>query len=366
MHKIEDEEIFQEFIIDRNFAYNTKRLYSYILGEYSELNNMSLKELIDEADEEEEQGIRPKRRKIVKRLKNYRNWKIQEKHAVSSIKNYFGKVKTFYRHFGIEIPYIPPARLKNDVHIRYADIPTIKHIREALETTNNPKHKAVILFIASSGTANKETLSLTIQDFIEATKEYHNKKNIYEVIDQLKDQKDIIPLFDMYRSKTDYYYNTCCSHETVEMILKYLKTKETIKNNERLFGIDSSINLLKIFQRINDKLNWGKVNHYNFFHPHALRKFHATTIEDIGLANTLQGRKSDLITETYFKNNPKRIKEKYLEHLPKLTINKTVVNTVDSEATKELRKELKAKDDIINNMNERLTRLEEADNRPIK
>lgn len=112
MHKIEDEEIFQEFIIDRNFAYNTKRLYSYILGEYSELNNMSLKELIDEADEEEEQGIRPKRRKIVKRLKNYRNWKIQEKHAVSSIKNYFGKVKTFYRHFGIEIPYIPPARLK--------------------------------------------------------------------------------------------------------------------------------------------------------------------------------------------------------------------------------------------------------------
>lgn len=224
----------------------------------------------------------------------------------------------------------------------------------------------MILFIASSGTANKETLSLTIQDFIEATKEYHNKKNIYEVIDQLKDQKDIIPLFDMYRSKTDYYYNTCCSHETVEMILKYLKTKETIKNNERLFGIDSSINLLKIFQRINDKLNWGKVNHYNFFHPHALRKFHATTIEDIGLANTLQGRKSDLITETYFKNNPKRIKEKYLEHLPKLTINKTVVNTVDSEATKELREELKAKDNLIKDMNERLTRLEEADNRPIK
>lgn len=338
MHKIKEEEIFQEFVTDRNFSYNTTRLYSYILGEYADLNNMSLKQLLNEADNEEEERIRAKNRNIVKRLKKYRKWKIQEKHAVSSIKNYFGKVKTFYKHFGIEIPYIPPIQLKNDVHVRYDDIPKLKHIKEALESTNNPKHQAIILFIATSGTANKETLSLTVKDFIKATKEYHNSTNIYDIIMDLEKQNDIIPLFEMYRTKTDYYYNTCCSHEAVGLILKYLKSKDNIDDNDRLFDIDSSINLLKIFQRINDKMGWGKVNHYNFFHPHALRKFHATIIEDIGLANTLQGRKADIITETYFKHNPKRIKEKYLEHLPKLTINKTEINILNDEGTKKLRK----------------------------
>jgi integrase len=50
----------------------------------------------------------------------------------------------------------------------------------------------------------------------------------------------------------------------------------------------SNDHLNKLFHRINNKIGWKKVNTHNFFHPHALRKFHATTIEDTGLANALQ------------------------------------------------------------------------------
>ena len=39
--------------------------------------------------------------------------------------------------------------------------------------------KAIILFISSSGCARQETLNITIQDFIEATHEYHNSNDIY-------------------------------------------------------------------------------------------------------------------------------------------------------------------------------------------
>lgn len=364
MHKIKDEQIFQEFVLDRNFSYNTERLYSYILGEYSELQGMSLQELINEADMEEEEKVRAKRRTIIKRLKNYRKWKIEERHAVSSIKNYFGKVKTFYKHFGIEIPYIPPTQLKNDVHIRYDDLPTIEHIKEAIESTNNLKHKAVILFMSSSGSANQETLNLTIKDFIKATQEYHNTENIEDVIKDLKGQNDIIPLFEMYRVKTDHYYYTCCSPETVQAIIKYLKTRKNLKRTDKLFEFGSNISLLKIFQRINDKMGWGKVNYYNFFHPHALRKFNATMVEDIGFANTIQGRKSDTITETYFKRNPKRIKEKYIEHLPNLTINKTKTYSIKTEEYKTLEKELKAKDIKHRELEERLA-IQEEQNRKI-
>lgn len=39
----------------------------------------------------------------------------------------------------------------------------------------------------------------------------------------------------MTRNKTTYPYYTCCSPETVEMILKYLKKLENLKNEDKLF-----------------------------------------------------------------------------------------------------------------------------------
>lgn len=92
----------------------------------------------------------------------------------------------------------------------------------------------------------------------------------------------------------------------------------------------------------------GKVKNYAFFRNHALRKFHTTTIEDTNLTNTLQGRKPDSITFAYFKQNPKRIKEKYIKYLPKLTIQETKVNIMNDKGYKELeklKKEIKLKDE---------------------
>jgi hypothetical protein len=66
----------------------------------------------------------------------------------------------------------------------------------------------------------------------------------------------------------------------------------------------SKSTILAMFKRINDDLVWGKVNHQIFFHSQALKKFNAIVIEDVSFANTIQGRKADTITETYFKNNP--------------------------------------------------------------
>ncbi|MDR2831168.1 MAG: integrase [Methanobrevibacter sp.] len=331
------EEIFQEFIEDRNLKIGTKRAYNNALQNYSKFHEMTLQELINEADTEEEEGIRAKKRKIVKRLKNYRNHKVHDGAAPTTIREYYSKIRTFYHHFGIEIPYIPPTRLRESI-VRYDDIPNINHIREAIESTSNTKHRALILFMASSGTARAETINLTIQDFIEATKDYHKSTNINTILDELEKQKDAVPLFEMLRIKTNYPYYTCCSPEATQMIVKYLRTRKNLKHSDKLFNLSHAA-IAQIFVRINTNLGWGKVNYDNFFHSHALRKFNATVIEDVAFANTIQGRKSDTITETYFKNNPQRIKEKYFEHLPKLTIHKTVVTNLDSSEVKKLKRE---------------------------
>ncbi|MCC7562090.1 MAG: integrase [Methanobrevibacter arboriphilus] len=357
---------FKKLITEKTLSNSTIKGYYYSLKQYSELHNMTLTELISEADIEEEKNIRMKRRKIKERLIKYQIHLKKQNYSKNYINGNITRVKSFYKYFEIERPELPPLNLKENYHERYSDIPTIKHIKQAIESTTNLSYKAMILFMATSGSSRMETHNLTVQNFIDGTIKYHKNGSIPKILDELEPQNDIIPLFQMVRQKTDYPYYTCCSPETSDMIIKHLKTLPKINKNDKIFNIDVD-SISRFFNRLNIKNKWNKKpNGYNFFHPHALRKFNATVIEDIGFANTIQGRKSDPITEAYFKRNPERIREKYLEHLPKLTINKTIVNMVDSEVTKELREELKAKDNLIKDMNERLTRLEEADNRPIK
>jgi hypothetical protein len=335
-----EDPLFIEFHTDRNLSETSITHYKWALDKYAAFNGKTLTELINEADTEEEKGIRGKNRQIVKRLKNFRSDLIKNGSSPATIQTYFTKVKTFYKHFGIEIPYIPPAKMPNGRHERYSDIPTIDDIRQVIESTSNLKHKAVILFMSSSGSAMNETISLTVQDFINATKDYHDSTTINDVLDELEGQKDVIPIFELVRAKTNYFYYTCCSPEATIAIVKYLKTQSKIGHDDKLFDIDKP-GLKAVFNRLNDNNGFGKITpRMNFFHSHALRKFHATTIEDVDLANELQGRKSNPIKEAYFKKNPKRLRERYTPYLNKLMINRAETFTIESEEFKTVKREL--------------------------
>lgn len=344
--------IFKKFIISRNLSSSSQRLYKAALTDYSQFNKMSLQELIDEADQEEENNIRAKKRKIKERLINYRIHKIETKTPYNTLNSYFSCVKTFYRHNEIEIPYMPHANIKKEFHERYSDIPTKKDIEQVLNSTKNLQHKAIILFMSSSGSAAAETLSLTIQNFIKATNEYHHSYDIQNVIKDLERRKDVVPIFEMVRKKTDYPYYTCCSPEAVQSIITYLKTRSNLKNEDKLFEIKHSRSIALAFIRLNNINQFGKVGHGNFFHSHALRKFHATTIGNRDLVNALQGRKPDNTTGAYFKDNPNRLKEEYVKVLPKITIGKTETFNLKSKEYLKLERENQSKTDEINALKE--------------
>lgn len=322
-----DKEIMNEFIKVRNLNKRTVYGYNNAIKLYTNFNNMSLSELLKEAEKDEENGIRWKNRKIKMRLLNFRVF-LQNNYLISTAKVHFQRILTIYRHFEIEIHNLPQINLKNANKLKpimFEDLPTKEIIKDAINITN-PIMQAIILFISSSGCARQETLNITIQDFIDATREYHDSEDIYEIITILIKRDDVVPTFKLKRQKTNKFYYTFCSPEAVTYILNYLIiSKRKLKNEDKLFKTNLDY-LNNYFNEINESLNLGKVRKYNRFRSHMLRKFHASILynHENGLSleeiDALQGRGKNNTHASYFMENPKNLKEKYINSLKSILI----------------------------------------------
>lgn len=311
--------LFIKFCNERNIKKNTMNGYSAALKLYTKICGLNLKELIEEAQYDERKKIL-KNRRLKKHLIEYRTYLIDNL-TPATAKTYFSKVKTFYIHFEIEIPYLPSVKYGKEYETGYLDLPTKKDIKKSLSIASL-EMRAIILFMTSSGTAKAETLSLTIQDFIDATREYHENNGLEKILNQLENQNNVVPTIYLKRIKTNKYYYTFCSPEASKEIIKYLKSRESITPKDKLFDIGHSL-LLSKFQQINDMMGWGIKGNFRFFRSHTLRKFHAS---NIGLSaeyiDALQGRRKTTTHETYIKTNPQELKNIYMEHMQNVCINK--------------------------------------------
>ena len=215
---------------------------------------------------------------------------------------------------------MPDAKYDKLYETNYLDLPTKEHIQKVLEIVTVDL-RSIILFMSSSGTAKAETLSLTVEHFINATQKYHNGGSIKEILDTLNKKDNMIPTFYLKRIKTDKYYYTFCSPEATSEIVKYLQIRDDLKLSDKLFDFTAST-LLTRFQEINDRMNWGFKGNYRFFRSHTLRKFHAS---NIGLPaeyiDSLRGRSKNEIHETYIKTNPEKLKEIYRTAMHNVMIN---------------------------------------------
>ena len=334
-----NEDILNEIHHAKTHSPSAKKVFRNAVKQYCNQQQLNLHQLIKEADQEEDQRIRWRDRKLKQRLLNFRQHLI-ENYKKNTVQSYFNSIKSIYQFYEIEIGDLPPLNLKNvntPEPINYVDLPTKDIIKKALKIAD-PRMKAIILFMSSSGCAKKETLNLTIQDFIDATNEYHNTNDIYEVIQQLKDRDDIIPMFRLKRQKTNKYYYTFCSPEAVQAIILYLlKVDQELKKDKKLTPKDKLFPIHEdyvtiLFIELNNTLKLGKKGTYNRFRSHMLRKFHASQLYNAGLSleeiDALQGRGKDPTHSSYFLEDPKKLREKYIDHLDCLTINLDV-NKID-------------------------------------
>ena len=305
------EYLFEGFCRNRNIKDSTVRSYRSAIRKYELFHGMDMGSLMDEAIVEEDEGIMLKNRKIKKRLLDFRSFLLDSDLAISTVRTYFSRIKTLYRHFEIELPYLNDIKCDGEYLSSYDDLPTKSDIRKACDISSLD-FIAVILFISSSGCAKAETLSLTVGDFIKATEDYHDGGSIDDVLECLENRKDVVPTFYLKRIKTNKFYYAFCSPEASHHIVKYLISRKGLSLDDRLFDFTDS-SLIYSFKKVNDKLDMGFVGRYRFFRSHALRKFHASNIDlSADIVEELQGRGKTRVREAYMKTNPRRLKEIYM------------------------------------------------------
>ena len=305
------DDLFTAFCSNRNIKDSTIKSYRSAILKYESFHKRSMKDLIDEAIKEDESLIPLKNRRIKTRLLDFRAFLLDSDLSIGTVRTYFSRIRTFYRHFEIELPYLNDISLNEEYLSSYGDLPTKNDIWRACDISSIA-FRAVILFISSSGCAKAETLSLTIGDFIKATRDYHNGESIEEILQLLAGRGDIVPTFYLRRVKTNKFYHTFCSPEASHCIVKYLLSRKNLTLEDKLFDFTDS-SLIYHFKKVNDKLDMGFVGRYRFFRSHALRKYHAS---NIGLSadyiDALQGRAKTKVHEAYIKTNPKKLKEIYM------------------------------------------------------
>nr|WP_295604850.1 site-specific integrase [uncultured Methanobrevibacter sp.] len=321
-----DEILLNDFVKIRNLSSRTYHGYKDSLKKYTSFLNDSFINLLKEADQEEENGIRWKNRKLKQRLIHFRAF-LYENFMITTAKVHFQRILTLYRHFEIEIHELPKISLKSckqSKPITFEDLPTKEILRGAVEIAN-PVMRALILFMSTSGCARRETLNLTIQDFIDATYEYHGEKDIKRALLALKEMDDVVPTFRIRRQKTNKFYFTFCSPNASKEIVSYLLNNRKLNSADKLFKINLDY-LNNNFVKINNELALGKVGKYNKFRSHMLRKFHASALYNAenGLSleeiDSLQGRKKDNTHSAYFMENPNKLRKKYIESLDSINV----------------------------------------------
>ena len=325
------DELLNNIFITYNHSSNTRRGYKASLTQYSAFFNMTLRELLEEAEAEENKGVKWKHSKLKNRLLTFRQY-LLETRSLRSVQTRMGQVIKFYRFYDIEVQTLPRVNVKsaiNSVPIFFKDLPDKEIIREAIGVSS-PLMKAIILFMCSSGCGRAEATNLTIQDYIDALTEYipNKRMNIFEIIDFISDNDSVIPTFNILRKKTRKYYITYCSPEAVKAINSYLLSRtDNVTNDSKLFKAHPQY-LTTSFQKINDTLGLGRVGNYGRFRAHMLRKFHASALYNDGMSidkvNDMQGKAKNKTDASYFMTNPEDLKYDYIQHLHAVTIGKDV------------------------------------------
>ena len=93
-----DNELLNEIHMVKNHSKGTKKLYKFAVDRYTEYNSMTLEELLEEAEMEEEQGIRWKKRKLKRRLIGFRQY-LLENYCLNTVKSIFHPIMHIYKYY---------------------------------------------------------------------------------------------------------------------------------------------------------------------------------------------------------------------------------------------------------------------------
>jgi len=345
---IQNDPLFLDFLESRNLKPKTIKIYLVSLTHYCNLINQLPSMFIEEAEQEEDDGIKKRKRKIRQYLIQFRTELEKNNKSPATIKLYMDKIKALYREYDINIPRIKGTTQENNPSMD--QLPTLKDVEKVINIAS-PREKATILLQLSSGMGSAEIRNLTYKDFIHSLKEYNitedqELKDIYEIVDS----ENCVATWYVKRVKTGMPYVTFSTTESIKAILNYLehRIQENIPiKKEGLLFVTSRGTRIKtkyystLYSRLNKRAGFGmNKNKRNFFTSHQLRKMFTSTLYRAGLdklmIDWMLGHKINPITESYFKSKPSDLKEKYLQVMKNLTLEKVKYRKVTSEEIKKI------------------------------
>ena len=354
-----------DFLENRHLKPASIDQYTRQLKQYCKFTKKTPTELIEEAEDEEEERIRMKNRKIKKYLQQYVQHLKAENKSPNYITNCMGTIKTFYREFEIELPHLRCNIHDEDKLITIKDIPTKEDIKKVLKYANL-RYTAIIKLMMSSGMGQAEVRHLTIDDYLKAHEITNfDMSDIDGLMQLLQEKENNIPIWSIRRIKTGMPYITFSSPESNRAINAFLEDKirkETISKEDILFGFEGNVMKAKsvsmYFSRLNDTAGFGWYGRQRFFRSHSLRKFFASTLKNNGFdsldSEWLIGHKVSKMTEAYIKPDIYRLKKDYLDVLPYLSIEKIKTVTIESDEVKGIKDELQKEREARLNSEERI------------
>ncbi len=351
-----DHVLFDTWILRKGLEKSTFRTYLQCLKKYCMVTGMTPAELISEAEEEEESGIRMRKRKINLRLLQFRKALEDEGKAPSTISLYYYAIRSFYEAMDITMPKLRQPSGDICLEQNYGKLITREELR-TLVSMAPPREKALIYLMALSGMAQAEARRLTVRKFLEAAGdaigcELETVEDLFNARDELMDE--IITL-DIVRKKVNYRYMTFIPPEATREIINYLRERMYGRNEKiRIRDYDGAL-FVKVngedidrdvivtnFRRIGLEAGFKKKDGaYSFWRAHALRKYFISTIinklGDKVLADFLAGHKISDVDRAYWYMDPEDLKRRYMKALPYLSIDGVEVRTIEDRDYRRLR-----------------------------
>jgi len=365
-----DSDILDYWFEKRNLSEATREVYTKSMKHYCFSTGKSISELHDEADDEEERGVRLKKRLYSTYIIKFKKYLAETGKSAQTIRLYLTGVKAFYQANDIRPPEITVRKGDMTMEQNYGHLLTKKEIKK-LSDIANTRDRAIIYLMALSGMSQREVRDLTLKKFFESIVQALNINinSINELFMYEEATNDVIIMLEITRTKVHYRYHTFIPPEATRTILTYL--------NERIHGENEKIKIkglegplfvkingesmtmktvtnvfIKLGQRAGFKHEFGA---YRSWRSHGLRKyFISTIINSLGdhiLADYLAGHKIDEMKRRYWFADPEDLKKKYMKALPFLSLENVEVHSIQSPEFVKVESEL-------NDTKKRLKRLE--------
>ena len=327
-------------------------------------------------------------------------------------------IKTFLRYYSVEYPKTNMKRIPSKWNLLEKE--DIKFVMD----DSLLMHKTLISTLKDSGLRITDALELTLNDFMNGTKDYHNFVDIDDFIDNAP--QDMICVLELTPHKTKRFNVsciTCMGPETCNLILQnlrklkneylpYINKKKGLdlkmSKSDFLFGNRRTYfkgqmqvqSVADICTRKNKKLRkWRiakideaiqngelsaedrekEIEKIPKFHAHGLRKFFQTTIArncgNLRICTLMEGHTPPVKTDpSYIQIGVEEVKEAYLLALPDLSLENIETKVYTSEIRREmedkissLENQVKEKEAEANDMKSRMDsiekRLSEIDDR---